>query len=180
MVALVVILVVVLGVAFGNSSRTLTVVTTQYHATCADLDSSNRVFSGAEVTVKGPNQKIVGSGAYGEGQDGRDADSSGNQVDTCTFRTDIQVPSDLASYKITVDSPPAITFQLDTLKNHHWEADISVGFTASDNSYSDGYNWGYDNAYSSSDCSWYSNGPSYDNRYEWERGCHAGWLDNGN
>ena len=47
-------------------------------------------------------------------------------------------------------------------------------------SWDDGYNWGYENAYSSSDCSWYDNGPSYDNSYDWERGCHAGWLNNDN
>ena len=49
---------------------------------------------------------------------------------------------------------------------------------SSGTSYDDGYNWGYDNAYSSSDCSWSSNGPSYDNSYDWEHGCHEGWLAN--
>ena len=180
----VVALLLIFVVAFANSSKTLTVVTTQYHATCADLDSSNSVFDGAEITVKGPDQKIVGSGVYGEGQDGRDNDSSNNRVDTCTFTTDIQVPSNLASYKVIVDTPPGITFQLSELKRNDWEASILVGYrynpNAYNSSYSDGYDWGYDNAYSSSDCSWYDNGPSYDNSYDWERGCHAGWLNNDN
>lgn len=174
-------LLLIFVVAFGNSSTTLTVVTTQYHATCADLDSSNRVFNGAEVTVKGPDQKIVGSGAYTEGQDGSDNDSSNNLVDTCTFTTDIQVPRDLASYKVIVHSPPGITFQLSDLKKNDWEASILVGYSytpSSDNSFSDGYDWGYANATYVSDCNWYRYGPSYDDSYEWERGCKAGWMMN--
>ena len=174
-------LIVVLAVAFGNSTVKLTVVTTQYHSTCSELDSSNSVFNGAEVTVKGPNHKVVGSGAYGEGSDGHEKDSHNNRVATCTFTTTITVPNDLASYKVIVDSPPGISFQLDDLKKNGWEADISVGYNytpPSDTSYSDGYNWGYDNAYSSSDCDWWSNGPSYDNQYQWESGCRAGYYAN--
>jgi len=159
----------------------MTVVTTQYHATCSDLDTSNGVFSGAEVKVRGPNGKLVGSGAYGDGEDGRDNDSSDNEVDTCTFTTDIQVPNNLASYKVIVDTPPGIAFQLDELKDNGWEADITIGYNynpPSGNSYSHGYNWGYAYAYSFSDCNWYSNGPAYDDSDDWERGCRAGYVDN--
>jgi len=171
-------LLLIFVVAFGNSSTTMTVITTQYHATCADLDSSDSVFNGAEVRVKDPNRKVVGSGAYGSGEDGRDDDSHGNRVDTCTFTTNIQVPNDLTSYKVDVDDGEGITFQLDELKNNDWEAYISVGYTYNDTSFSDGYNWGFDNAYYSSDCNWYRYGPVYDDSDEWERGCRAGWLDN--
>jgi len=45
-------------------------------------------------------------------------------------------------------------------------------------SYRDGYNWGYDNANNYSDCSWYRYGPSNDNSYDWEQGCHNGYWDN--
>ena len=177
-------LLLVFIVAFGSSGKTLTVTAVKYHSTCGDLNSGSAVYSGSEVTVKGPDRKIVGSGAFTFGKNGHANDSHNNWVATCTFKTSFSVPSNLSYYKVFVGSGSGISFQLAELKKNDWEAAITIGYdydpNAYDSSYSDGYNWGYDNAYSSYDCNWYSNGPSYDNSYDWERGCHAGWLDNDN
>ena len=57
---------------------------------------------------------------------------------------------------------------------------IGLNSTSNSSSYHDGYQWGYNNAYGTSDCSWWSHGPSYDNQYQWEQGCRAGYWDNPN
>jgi len=134
--------------------------------------------------VKGPNQKRVGSGAYGDGKNGHANDSHSNWVQTCTFKTSFTVPGDLSYYKVYVGSGSGISFRLSDLKKNGWNASITGGYdynpnsNSSGSSYTDGYNLGYDNAYSSSDCDWWASVPAYDNRIQWEAGCRAGYYAN--
>jgi hypothetical protein len=174
-----VILVVVLALLFIGGNQRITVETTQFHYGCGELTSSDSVWPGADVIVKGPNGKVVGSGAYSHGVNGHDYDSTHHWVKTCTFTTSFDVKSNLSTYKIVVGGGNGVTFQLNELRNNQWTAQISVGYR--DNpvgSYNDGYTWGSNNAYYSSDCDWWSHGPANDDQYQWEAGCRAGYYAN--
>lgn len=181
--------VVIGGIAFAvisNSKATIHLTTTKYRSTCGELDSGDAVFSGATVRVRDAQRHLVGSGALNAGRTGHGYNKTNHWVSTCTFKTDITVPKNQSTYLISVGSATggSIAFNRRDLVRNGWEASITVSYNYDPptyntygSSYSDGYNWGYYNAYSSSDCDWWANGPSYDNSSLWESGCLAGYYD---
>ena len=165
-------------VVTGNSQK-ITVETIRYHAKCDELHSSDSVHAGASIKVRGPNGDLVGSGVYASGVNGHDYDSTHHWVNTCTFTTSFNVTKNLSRYRVTVGSGDAVSFGLNELKNNDWYATISSSYRYNpQGSYSDGYTWGYNNAYSTSDCDWWASGPANDDQYQWEAGCRAGYYAN--
>jgi len=170
----------------SSNKVVLHVTTVQYRTTCGELTSSDATFSGATVIVRNASRTMLGSGALTGGKTGHDYNKTNHWVSTCTFKSDVSVPKNEATYLIRVGSVSggAIAFNHRDLVNDNWNATITVGYSYDPptytygSSYSDGYNWGYQNAYSTSDCDWWSNGPSYDDSSLWESGCRAGYYAN--
>ena len=172
-------------VALTSSDKiVLHIKTTQYRSTCGELTSNDAVYDGAPIVVRNAGRTFLGSGVLSNGTTGHGYNKTDHWVSTCTFKTDVSVSKNESSYLIRAGSASggALAFSRRELVNNNWNASVTVGYDYDPpvygNSYNDGYNWGYANAYSSSDCDWWANGPSYDNASLWESGCRAGYLDN--